>query len=336
MSASAFLGAVQDKVSAQALAELGTLIDKTETLLKKEMSSDIHTVEGCGNQTLLGGGKRLRPALAIASAGVCGEINSDSIIGVAAALEMIHMATLIHDDVIDGAITRRGLPTASAIHGNNAAVLSGDVLLAKAMRLLAEHSDLDIIRMVSQSVVELAEGEVFELECRGNIDLTVAEHLRVLDLKTATFIASCCKTGARLQGAPHAIEIALGNYGRNLGIAFQLVDDVLDYKGEQEKTGKPRATDFRDGQATWPLITLLPLLNESESDRVRSSFGTLCDDREIEWLVALMDEYETLKLTHAKAREHVDLAICAIAPLGDSEYGALLETVATFVVEREA
>ncbi len=336
MSAAAFLGAVRDRVPPESLAQLGTTIDEAEALLKFEMGSLISTVADCGNQTLLAGGKRLRPALTIACAGATGAVDAPGVTGVAAAMEMIHMATLIHDDVIDRAAIRRGVPTAGALFGNTEAVLSGDVLLAKAMRLLAENSNIEMLRMVSQGVVDLAEGEVYELECRGKLDLSQEDHLRVLDLKTAAFIACCCRAGARLNNAPINIEGAVGDYGRHLGLAFQLVDDCLDYRGIQAKTGKPRATDFRDGQATWPLIALLPLVGDFERERISTSFGTACDDGEIVWLVAKMEEQGTLQETLQKAKTHIDTAILALAPIDDNPFTAVLETVARFIVEREA
>lgn len=335
MSAAAFLGAVQDRVPVGALNRLGDSIEETERFLRLEMGSLVETVANCGNQTLLAGGKRLRPALTIASAGAAGDIDATGLCGVSAGVELIHMATLIHDDVIDGAATRRGVPTASAVYGNTQAILSGDVLLAKAMRLLAEHSDIEMIRLVSQGVVELAEGEVLELECRGRLDLTAPEYLRVLDLKTATFISCCCRAGARLAGADATMERAVGDYGRHLGIAFQLVDDVLDYRGSQLKTGKPLATDFIDGQATWPLIKLIEQVGDDEKERIAARFGQPLEDSETAWLITQMEEHGTLDMTLDKARFHAEKSIAALGTLPASDYKTILETVALFIVERE-
>lgn len=337
MSARSFFGSVRDRVPAGALAQVASAIAASEEVLRREVGSDVATVQACGEQTLLGGGKRLRPALAVISARATGRpFDLDRAVHVGAALEMIHMATLVHDDVIDLADTRRGRPTASAVHGNTAAVLSGDVLLAKAMRLLAEHSDIGIIQMVSGAVVEMAEGEVRELECRGDIGLSEEEHMRVLRMKTAAFIEVCCRAGARMASAPAPVEEALAEYGHNLGLAFQVVDDVLDFRGDGAKTGKSWATDFRDGQATLPLIYLLPSLDEEESLFATERFGNGASEEDLRVLVALMTERGAFDAASDRAEQLVSSAVKSLSPLPPSDDRLLMETVARFVVEREA
>ena len=250
-------------------------------------------------------------------------------------MEMIHMATLIHDDVIDGAATRRGKPTASAVFGNTAAILSGDVLLAKAMAVLAQDGDLSIIRMVSEAVVELAEGEVSELETRDRLDMTVDEHLAILRLKTASFIEACCRTGAKVAGASEEIENALGKFGHHIGIAFQLVDDLLDYRGSHDRTGKPRATDFHEGCPTLPLIALLPKLDDSENAWVRQVFGDAKEadvDRIVEW----METRGAFKIADDVADQAVEAAALALAVAPASSERDVLEAVARFVRARQA
>jgi octaprenyl-diphosphate synthase len=306
-------------------------------VLRAEVGSEVAAVQGCGEQTLLGGGKRLRPALALIAARATGlPFDADRVVHVGAALEMIHMATLVHDDVIDGADTRRGRPTAGAVYGNTAAVLSGDVLLARAMGLLARHSDIGIIQMVSAAVVEMAEGEVREIECRGDIRLTEDEHMRVLRMKTAAFIEVCCRVGARMANAPQETEDALGEYGHNLGLAFQVVDDLLDFRGDKSKTGKPLATDFREGQATLPLIFLLKTLDEDEASFAASRFGNGVTDAEVGTLVAWMVERGAFDAASDRAEQLVASAMKALSLLPESDDRTLLETVAQFVVEREA
>lgn len=337
MSAVSFFQAVQDRVPAAALLEVGTAVAMAEDVLQAEVRSVVGSVQGCGEQTLLGGGKRLRPALAVIAARATGlPFDLEKVVHVGAALEMIHMATLVHDDVIDQADTRRGRPTASAIFGNTAAVLSGDVLLARAMGLLARHSDIGIIQMVSAAVVEMAEGEVRELECRGNIGLSEDEHMAVLRMKTAAFIECCCRVGARMAGADSATEDALGAYGHHLGLAFQVVDDLLDFRGDQAKTGKPVATDFREGQATLPLIYLLRTLDESEAVFASSKFGNGVTDAEVAMLVGWMVERGAFDAASDQAEQLVARAVKALSVLPETDDRLLLETVARFVVEREA
>ncbi len=337
MSAVSFFESVQSRVPASSLLEVSAAIAAAEGVLRAEVGSEVAAVQGCGEQTLLGGGKRLRPALALIAARATGlPFEIERAVHVGAALEMIHMATLVHDDVIDGADTRRGRPTAGAVYGNTAAVLSGDVLLARAMGLLARHSDIGIIQLVSAAVVEMAEGEVREIECRGDIRLTEDEHMRVLRMKTAAFIEVCCRVGARMASAPQETEDALGEYGHNLGLAFQVVDDLLDFRGDKSKTGKPLATDFREGQATLPLIYLLKTLDEDEASFAASRFGNGVTDAEVGTLVAWMVERGAFDAASDRAEQLVACAVKSLSLLPESDDRTLLETVAQFVVEREA
>ena len=337
MSAATFLNAVQDGVPADALAEVAAGVAAAEEVLRSEVGSRVETVQRSGEQTLLGGGKRLRPALALIAARATGlPLDPERTVHVGAALEMIHMATLVHDDVIDQAQTRRGRPTAAAVCGNTAAVLSGDVLLARAMGLLAKHSDIGVIQMVSAAVVEMAEGEVREIEVRGDIALTEDEHMRVLRMKTAAFIEVCCRVGARMAGADAATENALGEYGHNLGLAFQVVDDLLDFRGDQVKTGKPQATDFREGQATLPLIYLMPSLDEAEAAFAAERFGNGATEDDVRTLVGWMSERGAFDAASDRAEQFVAHAIKALGTLPGSPDRTLLETVARFIVAREA
>jgi octaprenyl-diphosphate synthase len=249
-------------------------------------------------------------------------------------MEMIHMATLVHDDVIDNSATRRGRPTASAEFGNTAAILSGDVLLAKAMALLARDGDLEVIRTVSEAVVEMAEGEVRELEVRGDFDLEEASHIDILRRKTASFIQACCEIGALTAGATPAERAALRSYGYHVGIAFQIVDDILDYRGDKSKTGKVIGTDFRDGQATLPLIYLRPTLSDAESKIARKRFGNAAGDDEIRMISDWMDSRGAYAKSEAAADAHVLAAKEALTALPTSTSRELLETVGDFVLQR--
>jgi octaprenyl-diphosphate synthase len=251
-------------------------------------------------------------------------------------MEMIHMATLIHDDVIDNSSTRRGKPTAAAEFGNPAAILSGDVLLAKAMRLLSEDGDLDVIRTVSQSVIEVAEGEVRELEVRGDFDLHEEDHLEVLRLKTASFIQCCCDIGAIVAGASPATRQALSTYGHHVGMAFQIVDDLLDYRGDRAKTGKPVATDFREAQATLPLIYLRSTLSDQESELARKRFGNGVTEEEIRMMVQWMDVRGAFAKSEALAHSHVQSAMLQLEELPQSASKKLLQTVAEYVLSRNS
>lgn len=317
------------------LAILAEGIRSVEDELREQMGSRIDVVAQIGNHTLGAGGKRLRPAfVALAARAIGRSFDPDRTRKVGACMEMIHMATLIHDDVIDHAATRRGRPTASAAFGNTAAILSGDVLLSKAMALLAHDGDLEIIRTVSQAVVEIAEGEVRELEVRGMYDLSESDHLEVLRMKTASFIQCCCEAGALIAGGGETERTALATYGHHIGMAFQIVDDLLDYRSE--RTGKPKAGDFREGQATLPLIYLRGNLDQDEADLARRKFGNGVTDDELSAIVGWMHGRGAFERTEAAARAHVARAAAALAPLPESAEKALLKQVGEFVLSRDS
>lgn len=337
MTAAAFLNIGKDRIDAGLLAQIGTEVEFVDAELSRQMESPVGLVEKVGKHTLKAGGKRLRPAFVALSAKATGlNFDAERSRRLGACMEMIHMATLIHDDVIDNSAVRRGRETASAAYGNTASILAGDTLLAKAMVILAVDGDLEIIRNVSESVVEMAEGEVRELATREDFDLTEDEHLEVLRMKTAAFIQSCCEVGALVAGASMMTRAALRSYGYHVGMAFQIVDDLLDYRGERTKTGKPQATDFREGCATLPLIFLRPLLSEEEREVARRKFGNGVTDDEIRMISGWMETRGAFDRASALASDHVTRAIDALAELPESASRALLETVAHFVLARQS
>ena len=308
-----------------------------EEELEIQVRSSVDLVEKIGKHTLNAGGKRLRPAfVTLAAKATDKEFDINRTRRLGACMEMIHMATLIHDDVIDNASTRRGRPTASAEFGNTAAILSGDVLLSKAMVVLASDGDLEIIRCVSEAAIDIAQGEVRELEVRGDFDLDEATHLEVLRLKTASFIECCCEVGAIVANASPEHRMALRSFGFHVGMAFQIVDDILDYRGDKLKTGKPIATDFREGQATLPLIYLRKNLSEAESTIARRKFGNGVTEDEIRMIADWMDSRGAFDQAEQAARAHITQAAITIESLPNSPTRALLETVANHVISRQS
>ncbi len=337
MTVSALSEIVQGRVDHALLEEISQEIHSVEQELSRQVGSKVRLVEQVGRLTLHAGGKRLRPAFVTIAAKATGQpFDHDRTRRMGAGMEMIHMATLIHDDVIDNSDTRRGHPTASAEFGNTAAILSGDVLLAKAMRLLAEEGDLEIIRCVSEAVVGMAEGEVRELEVRGQFDLAQETHLEVLRLKTAAFIQCCCEIGAIVAGADDELKSALRRYGHHIGMAFQIVDDLLDYRGDQKQTGKPVAQDFREAQATLPLIFLRETLSEPEMAMTRRKFGNGVTDDEIRMIVDWMDTRGAFEKADALARMHLSAALASLKSVPAGAPRELLETVAEYVVLRQS
>jgi len=332
-SAAAFVGRVDEAT----LRQMGEHVAAVELELRDLVGSRVELVESIGAHTLLAGGKRLRPAFVFLAAQSTGKpFESSRARKLGACMEMIHMATLIHDDVIDEAATRRGQPTASAIYGSTAAILSGDVLLAKAMAVLAQDGDLDVIRRVSGAVVDLAEGEVRELEIRGKVDLTREEHDEILRMKTASFIECCCRIGGRIAGATPEEEEAIGVYGHHVGMAFQYVDDLLDYRGDHAKTGKPVATDYLEGCATLPLIALWPLLDEDEKSRIAAGFGSSEAIAHVGEVTRLMVERGAFAQAERTACEAIERAKSALSVLPDTPARGMLFAAADFVIARQS
>ncbi|AIE85240.1 polyprenyl synthetase family protein [Fimbriimonas ginsengisoli] len=326
----------QGRINQDLLTQISDEVAFVEEELQLQVRSKVELIEQVGQLTLLAGGKRLRPAfvsLAAKATGLPFDVERTRLLG--ASLEMIHMATLIHDDVIDHASTRRGRPTASAEYGNTAAILAGDALLARAMLILSRDGDVDLVRVVAESVAEIAQGEVRELEVRGDFDLDEATHLEILRMKTASFIECCCEVGAMVAGATRETCLALRAYGHHVGMAFQIADDLLDYRGDRSKTGKPRAADFREGQATLPLIYLRDRLSSEEAAVVRQGFGNNPSEDEIRLLTEWMEQRGAFERAEKIAREHTARATAAIDHLPATVSRELLETVAEYVVRRD-
>lgn len=324
-------------VASASLVQIAQDVAAIEKQLQVQSESQVETVRKVLRHTLDAGGKRLRPAFLILCAKASGRtFEPKRAIELGACMEMIHMATLIHDDVIDESATRRGRPTASSIYGNTASILSGDYFLAKAMAILAGDGDIEIIRMASRMVVEMAEGEAREVEVRGQFDLSLDDHLRILGMKTAAFVECCCILGGKVADADPAVVDALAVYGRHLGLAFQIADDVLDFRGNTKQTGKPRGTDFREGLVTLPLIELLGSLEANELRFVRSAFEGHATDGEMETIVRWMNERGALARAIAFAQQHLDVALKALDRLPDSPHRELLKAAGRFVVSRQA
>lgn len=319
------------------VADLVSDIGLCEEVLRRRLGSKVATVEDVGRHVAEGGGKRLRPLLVSLGARATGrDYIPERVSALGACVEMIHMATLIHDDVIDRAPTRRNRPTPSAVWGPTAAILSGDVLLARAMEILAEDGDLRIIRCVSRAVVAMAEGEVREVETRGDFYLSFDDHLEILRSKTASFLACCCRVGGMIAGASPEIEQALSDYGQSLGTAFQIADDLLDFVGEEAKLGKSRATDFCEGCATLPLILLRESADEEELAFVKARFGNGALDGDLDHIASVMRRRGAFEAARREAETHSHKAVAALGTLPETDARKLLESIASFAVSREA
>jgi octaprenyl-diphosphate synthase len=331
----------KDLTTYSGLGQIGDAVTDAIRDVEQELDnlcrSTVSVAENVRLHTLESGGKRLRPVFVSLGAQATGlPFDRRRVIRLGACMEMIHMATLIHDDVIDNSPLRRGKPTASATFGAAESVLAGDGLLAKAMMVLAEDGDLNIVHKVASAVAEMADGEVFELATRNNFDLTEEEHLRVLRMKTAAFIESCPVIGGKVAGASPEVEEALRLYGHNIGMAFQIVDDLLDYHGTEDQTGKARAVDFREGCATLPLIYLRPLLSDQEREVARLKFGNGVMDDELAMIGEWMRSRGASDQAREKANSYLNEALAALVGVPDPKTRTLMERLAHFIVDRKA
>lgn len=320
-------------------------LDMVEQYLETQIDTPVRELSELGRHLLRAGGKRLRPALVILSAQVAhpekyaslmnnGHGMRDRLVKIAACMELIHMASLVHDDVIDGTETRRGKPTANALYGNLATVLSGDYLLTRAMYHLAHDGDLNLIQKVAIITREMSEGEVAAVFLRNKIDISEEAYFEVLRRKTAVFLSGCCAIGAMLAQADAAVVRALEQFGLHIGMAFQVVDDLLDYVGDPALTGKAIGTDFREGCATLPLLRLYTQSDENERTRLRESFGTeIAPERLTEW-IQQMQQTGCIDVAQEAARSHLQQALQSLETLPPSNAKSALLEVADFVVSR--
>ena len=308
-----------------------------EERLNAEISSDVRKVHSLAGHVLSAGGKRLRPAMVGLSARAINPSPDESrLTVVGAAVELVHMATLVHDDVVDNTATRRGKPTANAVFGNGVAVLTGDFLLAKAMRLLAVDGDLKIIRTVSDITLEMSEGEVMELLATGDPRISEETYFEILRKKTAVFVEGCCRCGAILGGAAPGQEATLAEYGYRLGMAFQIADDLLDYTGDPAVTGKPVGSDLRDGRATLPVLIALADADSSDRETILSTFGNaaLCDQA-VGDVVTVLERYNAFERTRAVARTHVEQAENALQTLPQTPARECFSALTAYVIHRD-
>lgn len=308
-----------------------------EERLNQEITAEVREVATLAGHVLSAGGKRLRPAMvALSARAVNPEPDAARLASVGACVELVHMATLVHDDVVDNTATRRGKPTANAVFGNGVAVLSGDFLLARSMRLLAIDGDVRLIRTISEITIEMSEGEVLEILATGNPKLDLAHYYEILRKKTAVFVEGCCRAGAMVGGADARQETALAEYGYRLGMAFQIADDLLDYNGDPAMTGKPLGSDLKDGRATLPFLYTLEHASAAECERLLSAFGNpdLSDAAVLE-IVGILETHGAFEHTRTLAREHVEQAEAALSNLPPSPARDCFAALTDYVVQRD-
>ncbi len=319
-----------DKVDGLVAADLG----RVNQLILKRMNSNVALIPQLAGHIIAAGGKRLRPTLTLAAARLCG-YKGERHVALAACVEFIHTATLLHDDVVDESELRRGLATANNVWGNQASVLVGDFLFARAFQLMVEDGSLEVLDILSSASAQIAEGEVAQLTTANNTETSESAYLEVIRGKTATLFAAACRVGAVVAGRPQAQEEALDNYGLNLGIAFQLVDDVLDYSASQAELGKAIGDDFREGKITLPII----LAYRRGDDEERAFWRRTMEDMEqgeddLGRAIELLGKHDTLSDTIERARHYGAIARDALGIFPETDVKSALVDVVDFSIER--
>ena len=309
-------------------------MDRVNATILSRMSSDVSMIPAVANHLIASGGKRLRPMLTLATAGLS-SFGGDGHIKLAASVEFMHTATLLHDDVVDGSEMRRGKLAARMLWGNEASVLVGDFLLGQAFKMMVEVGSLPCLDVLSTAATVIAEGEVMQLAAAKNTSTTEDAYLAVVRAKTAALFAAACEVGPILGGRPKAEIDACRSYGMNLGIAFQLVDDALDYGGAAQTLGKNTGDDFREGKITLPVV--LSFRRGTDEERVfwRRTLETGdIRDGDVEIAMATIKKHRALEATVERARHYGAMARDALALFPSSQHKAALLDVVDFCVAR--
>ena len=326
------------EVGKEALAMLVDLVhddlEKVNQTIILKMQSPVALIPQLAGHLIASGGKRLRPMLTLAASRLCG-YEGDRHIHLATCVEFIHSATLLHDDVVDKSNLRRGEDTANAIWGNKASVLVGDFLFSRSFELMVEDGSLEVLRILSSASSVIAEGEVLQLVTANDTDTTEHAYMEVICAKTAALFAAACEIGGVIAERPKSECEALMSYGQNLGIIFQLIDDVLDYSAEQKTLGKSVGDDFQEGKITLPIV----LAFRRGTDEERSFWKRTMEDLDqkegdLAHAIELMTKHNALEDTIERARHYGSIARDALAIFPDNDYRKSLIGVVDFCINR--
>lgn len=299
-----------------------------------QLHSDVPLVENIGHYIVEAGGKRLRPLLVLLTARCCG-IQSDRHIAMAAVIEFIHTATLLHDDVVDMSTLRRGRPTVNAEWNNPSSVLVGDFIYSRAFQILVGIGDMRIMKLIADTTNKIAEGEVLQLITKHNSASTEANYMQVIRDKTAILFQAAAQCGAILGGADAALENALSRFGMHLGIAFQLIDDVLDYAGDTSSLGKNIGDDLAEGKPTLPLIYAMANGTEQQAALIKQCLTAESVSPELlEEVIAIVQGSDALDYCRRMAKQQTTSALECLTVLPYSDYKAALETMVEFSINR--
>ena len=315
---------------------VGHKLSKVEDVIQKRLVSKVGLIKKMTDHHLSSGGKRIRALLTLGSSKLLGYELGNRDVNLAACVELIHAATLLHDDVIDNSDIRRGFKTPNAIWGNQSSILVGDYLLSRCFEIMVEDGDIEILKLLSSTSAKIAQGEVLQLQHKGEADLIEEDYLKIINLKTASLFAAATRTGACLAGSNIKEKNLLESYGKNLGLAFQIADDALDYHSEKIIFGKEIGKDFYEGKATLPLIILYQRSTAFEREYLIEVFKK--DKRTLEYfqkVIKLINKYNAVDESFKRAEYFVNVSRDALSIFEDSEEKRILQSLTKFSLDRK-
>ena len=320
-------------------SELKNSVDEklalVEEKIKLKLSSKVGLVDEMTSYHLRTGGKRLRALLTLGASKICGYSKGSRDVNLAACVELIHAATLMHDDVIDNSEIRRGKKTINSIWGNQSSILVGDYLLSRCFEMMVEDGNLEILKLLSSTSAEISQGEVLQLQHKGEIDMLEETYLKIISAKTASLFAAATKVGSILASKENKVKEALEFYGKNLGLTFQIADDTLDYNSEIKFFGKKIGNDFYEGKVTLPIILLYQKANNNEKVKLKKLFEkNKRDEEDLKKVLLMIKNYNIVSACHTKAEYFINLASNSLSIFEDTKEKEILKNLTSFSLER--
>src|SRR5210317_1642163 len=307
----------------------------TEEKIKSKLASDVGLVQKMTEYHIQTGGKRLRALLTLGSAKLCGYSKGSRDINLAACVELIHSATLMHDDVIDEGTVRRGKDTLNKVWDNHSSVLIGDYLLSRFFEMMVEDGNLEVLKLLSSTSSKIAQGEVLQLQHKGEVDMLEETYLKIISAKTAELFAAATKVGAILSEVDSKKKDALEFYGRNLGLTFQIADDTLDYNSDLKIFGKKIGQDFFEGKITLPVILLFQKISETEKNKLTKIFKSEeRSNNDLDYILSLMKTYKIINECYKKADHYINLASNSLNAFNDTKEKQIFKELTSFSLER--
>ena len=314
---------------------VGNKLNDVNQQIKYKLASEVNLIHKMTSYHLKSGGKKIRPLLTLSSAKLCGYKNGNRDVNLAACVELIHNATLLHDDVIDNSNLRRGIKTSNTIWGNQSSILVGDYLLSRCFEMMVEDGSLEILKLLSSTSSKIAQGEVLQLEYKSEIDILEETYFDIINLKTAALFAAATRVGACIANKNRKEKDALESYGRNIGLAFQIADDALDYYSTNKIFGKEIGKDFYEGKVTLPAIFLHQKANLSERIFLEKIFKKKNrSEKEFIQMQNLIKKYDSISDCFKRAEHFVNISYNALNTFNPSKEKSILQNLTSFSLER--